>query len=52
MTEELDDGQAAGCPAPRKRFQARLKEVRDAILEDRRAHGGRAPDAGSGGPGG
>ncbi len=27
----------------RKRFQARLKEVRDAILEDRRAHGGRAP---------
>jgi predicted Zn-dependent protease len=33
----------------RKRYQARLKEVRDAILEDRRAHGGRAPDAGSGG---
>jgi beta-barrel assembly-enhancing protease len=36
----------------RKRFQARLKEVRDAILDDRRAHGGRAPDAGSGGGGG
>jgi predicted Zn-dependent protease len=35
----------------RKRFQARLKEVRDAILDDRRAHGGRAPDAGSGGGG-
>ncbi|HEY1898159.1 MAG TPA: hypothetical protein VGG49_00005, partial [Steroidobacteraceae bacterium] len=28
----------------RKRFQARLKEIRDAILEDRRAHGGRASD--------
>jgi len=39
----------------RKRYQARLKQVRDAILDDRRAHGGRAPDAGSqggGGPGG
>ena len=36
----------------RKRFQARLKQIRDAILEDRRAHGGRAPDAGSGGGGG
>jgi predicted Zn-dependent protease len=36
----------------RKRFQARLKQVRDAILDDRRAHGGRAPDAGNGGGGG
>jgi len=36
----------------RKRFQARLKEIRDAILEDRREHGGRAPNAGSGGGGG
>jgi beta-barrel assembly-enhancing protease len=33
----------------RKRFQARLKQIRDAILEDRREHGGRAPDAGNGG---
>jgi predicted Zn-dependent protease len=32
----------------RKRFQARLKQIRDAILEDRREHGGRAPDAGNG----
>jgi predicted Zn-dependent protease len=37
----------------RKRFQARLKEVRDAILEDRRAHGGRSPNTGNnGGAGG
>ena len=37
----------------RKRFQARLKEIRDAILEDRRAHGGRSPDTGgNGGAGG
>ncbi|HTY92962.1 MAG TPA: M48 family metalloprotease [Steroidobacteraceae bacterium] len=36
----------------RKRFQARLKEIRDAILEERRAHGGRSPDSGNGGPGG
>ncbi|MGC1456981.1 MAG: M48 family metalloprotease [Steroidobacteraceae bacterium] len=37
----------------RKRFQARLKEVRDAILEDRRAHGGRSPGSGdNGGAGG
>ncbi len=33
----------------RKRFQARLKEVRDAILEDRRAHGGRSPNTGDNG---
>jgi predicted Zn-dependent protease len=37
----------------RKRFQARLKELRDAILEDRRANGGRAPGTGNnGGAGG
>ncbi|HEY4342562.1 MAG TPA: M48 family metalloprotease [Steroidobacteraceae bacterium] len=37
----------------RKRYQARLKEVRDAILEDRRAHGGRSPNTGdNGGAGG
>jgi beta-barrel assembly-enhancing protease len=37
----------------RKRFQARLKEIREAILEDRRAHGGRSPDTGNnGGAGG
>jgi beta-barrel assembly-enhancing protease len=37
----------------RKRFQARLKEVREAILEDRRAHGGRSPNTGNnGGAGG
>jgi beta-barrel assembly-enhancing protease len=37
----------------RLRYQARLKEVRDAILEDRRAHGGRSPNSGSnGGAGG
>jgi beta-barrel assembly-enhancing protease len=37
----------------RKRFQARLKEVREAILEDRREHGGRAPGTGNnGGAGG
>jgi predicted Zn-dependent protease len=37
----------------RKRFQARLKEIREVILEDRRAHGGRSPDTGSnGGAGG
>ena len=37
----------------RKRYQARLREVRDAILEDRRAHGGRSPDTGNnGGAGG
>ena len=37
----------------RKRFQARLKEIRDVILEDRRAHGGRSPDTGdNGGAGG
>ena len=37
----------------RKRFQARLKEIRDAILEDRRAHGGRSPNTGgNGGAGG
>jgi predicted Zn-dependent protease len=37
----------------RKRFQARLKEVREAILEDRRAHGGRSPNSGdNGGAGG
>jgi beta-barrel assembly-enhancing protease len=37
----------------RKRFQARLKEIRDVILEDRRAHGGRSSDpGGNGGQGG
>jgi beta-barrel assembly-enhancing protease len=37
----------------RKRFQARLKEIREAILEDRRAHGGRSPNTGdNGGAGG
>ncbi len=37
----------------RKRFQARLKEIRDAILEDRRANGGRSPGTGNnGGAGG
>jgi predicted Zn-dependent protease len=37
----------------RKRFLARLKEIRDAILEDRREHGGRAPNTGNnGGAGG
>jgi beta-barrel assembly-enhancing protease len=36
----------------RKRFQARLKEIRDAILEDRRAHGGRSPNSGGNGPNG
>jgi beta-barrel assembly-enhancing protease len=36
----------------RKRFLARLKEVRDVILEDRRANGGRAPNSGGNGPGG
>jgi predicted Zn-dependent protease len=37
----------------RKRYQARLREVRDAILEDRRAHGGRSPNTGdNGGAGG
>jgi predicted Zn-dependent protease len=37
----------------RKRFQARLKEIRDVILEDRRANGGRAPGTGNnGGAGG
>jgi beta-barrel assembly-enhancing protease len=37
----------------RKRFQARLKEIREVILEDRRAHGGRSPDTGNnGGAGG
>ncbi|MEJ0005234.1 MAG: tetratricopeptide repeat protein [Steroidobacteraceae bacterium] len=37
----------------RKRYQARLKEIREAILEDRRAHGGRAPGTGNnGGAGG
>jgi predicted Zn-dependent protease len=37
----------------RKRFQARLKEVREAILEDRRAHGGKSPNTGNnGGAGG
>ncbi|HEV2702093.1 MAG TPA: M48 family metalloprotease [Steroidobacteraceae bacterium] len=36
-----------------KRYQARLKEIRDAILEDRRAHGGRSPNSGNnGGAGG
>ena len=36
-----------------KRYQARLKEIRDAILEDRRAHGGRSPNTGNnGGAGG
>ncbi len=37
----------------RKRFQARLKEIREVILEDRRANGGRSPGTGSnGGAGG
>ena len=37
----------------RKRFQARLKEIREVILEDRRAHGGRSPGTGNnGGAGG
>ena len=36
-----------------KRYQARLKEIREAILEDRRAHGGRSPNTGNnGGAGG
>jgi predicted Zn-dependent protease len=37
----------------RKRFQARLKEIREVILEDRRANGGRSPGTGNnGGAGG